>query len=470
MPSDADWVSAVGFAVEYAWAAGEAVIVPYLVYIGVPLSTAVMVFAVNPIVAVAVQPYVGRLCDDRRYSRGALISVFTVTSACGICTILFARDAFPAWALPAVCFVAFGVLDVSHDVLLIPSRAWISDLGARDDAMETYHTRYSSAQNVGRLVSQLLGCLPLAALAGSLGFHVGAIEVLMLWTLLGSALLVIVSSCVLANRVPPVHAAGTAGASDGAAAADWDVAQRLFAFHAAGWLGYCAVTFYWTAWVGLGAELWVFGVPFNGALVGLVVHSITACLVSELCMEPLNTRFGCENMYTAGLALNAASLFLAPRVGGWAAVLCLIPQGISYPIHLTNGQLLLLLALPPERAGLASTLTSTAIPTAQIACTIVACICGAVPWFNALSGVFHFCAIAVLCGAVLCMLTLPNLSARRGEQVQMLTRKLSSTLGHSFYSHASALEKSVGRGGMVKSPSATAFAMNSVTPPSYGAL
>ena len=52
-------ICASGAAVEYGWATGEATIIPHLIDLGLPLTTASMVYLVNPIMGFFMAPAIG---------------------------------------------------------------------------------------------------------------------------------------------------------------------------------------------------------------------------------------------------------------------------------------------------------------------------------------------------------------------------------------------------------------------------
>ena len=174
--------------------------VPYLVeVVGVTFELAALVFMVNPWVAVLVQPLIGKLSDflERRGGkhggRVPIVLGLTVSSLIGIGILLFAED-IDSSHIAVLSFVAFGLLDISHDGLLVPARAYINDLAIDDgidplDADE-YHSYFSIAQALGRLVSLIFGSLPIRKLAPSLREESAMFKVMM-----SSSAVVIFFSC-----------------------------------------------------------------------------------------------------------------------------------------------------------------------------------------------------------------------------------------------------------------------------------
>ena len=392
--------SSVGFAVEFAWAAGETTIVPYLVScLGVPFSTAALVFAINPCIAMVLQPFIGRASDalEQRWlclgGRVPFLILFSVCSVAGTLLLLMADRLFDveSGAAAYASFIAFGILDVSHDALLIPSRALVSDMGAEQGKDEEYHSAFSQAQTLGRLAVLAVGAMPFVARPP--GSAVST-EAFALRLLLGLAAVLICVSCVAACLGAIFRSRRLAGTSSCESVSvaetlsvDWHAVVPIVVVHVLGWVGYMVTCFYWSEWVGMNTTVSFFGVASGSApIVGLAVSAFSGCLSSSWNAR-FNERYGRETVYKTSLFLNAATLLLAPCASGWWAILLLIPQGASYPVHQTNGQLLISASVPADQAGMAAAIATYAIPLSQVVASVFACLSGQQ---NSLSSLFLF--------------------------------------------------------------------------------
>ena len=84
-------ISLVGAAVEFTWAAGEAVIEPYLLEFW-PASTASLVFLANPAVSLWLQPVLGQAsdsCTSRFGRRRPFIVALTASGILGLAMVFF---------------------------------------------------------------------------------------------------------------------------------------------------------------------------------------------------------------------------------------------------------------------------------------------------------------------------------------------------------------------------------------------
>lgn len=214
----------------------------------------------------------------------------------------------------AFAFVGFGLSDVSHDCLLTPGRALLSDMVAETDRRGTADAVFTGMQMLGRFVALGLGVFPLERLwapaaeaeaAGALSEkappitsvvrHLQAILTISGALLLLSALL---SMCCARDFVAAASAGASPGGSAGAAAAPgatskyrsltesesssaaaaeeeereeptvfWGGASLcgrvaallrkrhrglsvLLCGHLCGWVSIMSMCFYWTSWVG----------------------------------------------------------------------------------------------------------------------------------------------------------------------------------------------------------------------------
>ncbi|KAJ9444974.1 Sucrose transport protein SUC4 [Diplonema papillatum] len=465
-------VDAVGFAVEFAWAAGESVVVPYLVdHLGVSFSTAALVFAVNPVVAVFLQPALGEFSDrlQTRCSIGGRIPLIVglcVTSLLGILTLVTAEVLLGGRKVPTavLAFVGFGVLDVSHDCLLIPARAFISDMTAdAPEAEEALHNRFSLAQTLGRALALFAGALPIAKVP----LFAGSGEVRTFRGLLSLTGLIIVASgasatflgirylrssrarqdhqqaelserlscaasgdavsvsesnasiveltvsavtaedCVPLGGVQDATDASEGGGGESEPAAVPSVKEPI------DWKVLGTLTLVQCfAWYGFMANnfYWTEWVGLTATLPGTnsVLHTAMTGLMAQALsgcaaswvLPAANRRHGVKKTYIVAMILSSVTLGLSCFAKGWFSVLCLMPMGVAYIVVLTNAQLLCMKAAPPSRMGLVTSIMNATIPVSQIVTATIAGILGAV-LSNPLRWLFLSASIAVFIGAVL---------------------------------------------------------------------
>ena len=108
---------------------------PHLLSPPILLSPTVagLIFLVNPVFGICLQPLVGD-ASDRCSSkccgrRKPFIFLFGAVAVAGLIVLVFN----PTWHLSrpkqiVVCFVAFGCMDLAHDILLIPGRSMLLDM------------------------------------------------------------------------------------------------------------------------------------------------------------------------------------------------------------------------------------------------------------------------------------------------------------------------------------------------------
>jgi len=154
-PKAARWASRaaslVGLSVEFSWAAGESVIVPYLLALGVTPELAGVVFLFNPVLTLPLQPLLGAWSDSCASPLGRrrpFILSLALLGLAGLAMLL--GSSYCAWdvgggggdeaaaaaaasseggggAPPrgstvavALAFAGFAISDVAHDCLLSP--------------------------------------------------------------------------------------------------------------------------------------------------------------------------------------------------------------------------------------------------------------------------------------------------------------------------------------------------------------
>jgi hypothetical protein len=164
--------------------------IPHLIKLGTSPAVASLVYVINPLVGFFVQPLIGDAsdnCSSRYGKRSPFIVVLAFTGVYGFGTLVlshFIAEAITATnkeldlavAETVLCMLAFGLADISHDLLLVPGRALVLDLAAAKNVVAANGGASSSAeakasdeadalytlyQLGGRLAALVLGTLPL---------------------------------------------------------------------------------------------------------------------------------------------------------------------------------------------------------------------------------------------------------------------------------------------------------------------
>ena len=97
-------VSMIGLAVEFTWASGESVIIPYLLSIGVSTAVAGLAFLSNPLVTLPVGPCLGRMsdnCTSRCGRRRPFIVGLTMVGMVGLALLIAPSFACEHSCVPA---------------------------------------------------------------------------------------------------------------------------------------------------------------------------------------------------------------------------------------------------------------------------------------------------------------------------------------------------------------------------------
>lgn len=155
-------------AASIGWAVADALIVPYLLQLGCPVSQAGLVWVVNPVLGIVANPLLGMAVD--RYGRTPFLLLLACISAFGLLGTAFIPPMFlssSGGAAVATAFILFGITDLSHDLLVTPSRALTVDVatdgfsGAQaNKARMTANSWATAGQSIGRLLGMGLAALP----------------------------------------------------------------------------------------------------------------------------------------------------------------------------------------------------------------------------------------------------------------------------------------------------------------------
>jgi len=170
-------VACSGLSVEYAWAIGEAVMIPHLLASPVSLSPALAgtIWLVNPIFGFCIGPVLGKKTDQTgRRKWVTILALLAILSH--VILIMSPSVKMSRAAEITISFVAFGLMDLCHDLILIPGRALLVDqfstrgvdVWGEDDG-GVADTMYTTMQAIGRLGASFVGIFPIEHL---FPFHV----------------------------------------------------------------------------------------------------------------------------------------------------------------------------------------------------------------------------------------------------------------------------------------------------------
>eukprot|EP00930_Biecheleria_cincta_P090564 TRINITY_DN79966_c0_g1_i1.p1 TRINITY_DN79966_c0_g1~~TRINITY_DN79966_c0_g1_i1.p1 ORF type:complete len:447 (-),score=60.82 TRINITY_DN79966_c0_g1_i1:418-1758(-) len=138
---------------ELGWSVCEPLFMPILVDLKVPDMFLASCWLISPSISFFLQPCIGSLSD--RLGRKPFIIAFGATASLGLLLTALAASVLPrAFAAPAAV-AAFGLADVSHDVLVTPTRAQMNDIVGPDEA----ETRSAVAGGSGKLFALLCSML-----------------------------------------------------------------------------------------------------------------------------------------------------------------------------------------------------------------------------------------------------------------------------------------------------------------------
>ncbi|KAL7483523.1 hypothetical protein ACHAW6_009159 [Cyclotella cf. meneghiniana] len=160
-------ICTIGSAVEYCWAAGEAVLIPYLMRHGVRQWVVSMIYLSNPTVGLWVQPHLGSW-SDRLNKRVPFVLGLGLLACLGVLVLLGATQLSQVFGFPGgdeysfdaatvtIVFLGFGIADICYDCLLIPGRALLDDLAVPAGRADEANALFTGFQLSGRLLALLV--------------------------------------------------------------------------------------------------------------------------------------------------------------------------------------------------------------------------------------------------------------------------------------------------------------------------
>ena len=160
-------VSMSGFAVEFGWAAGEAIMIPHLLSLGISSRFAGLVYLVNPIFSFWLGIKLGTVSDKctRCNRRLPFITILSVLAVLGLGVLVISPFVHGINVEIVLVYAAFGMMDLCHDLLLVPGRALLIDMTMakvrRGDISESSpDSLYTIVQLLGRLVALVAVSFP----------------------------------------------------------------------------------------------------------------------------------------------------------------------------------------------------------------------------------------------------------------------------------------------------------------------
>ena len=163
-------------AVQIGWYVGEALLLPYLLSLGVKVSTANFVFLINPIFGLFLQPICGYVSDHCRVSLGKrtpFLLLFHCGSIFGLSIVAWSESIAQlltsgaalddqgraSTVLVVIIFLGFGIMDMSHDLLLMPARALLNDC-VPDEQVDDGNAYFAIMSSIGACLGLGLILIP----------------------------------------------------------------------------------------------------------------------------------------------------------------------------------------------------------------------------------------------------------------------------------------------------------------------
>ena len=163
---------------QLGWAVGEALLIPYLMSLGLAETTANSIWLVNPLVGFFVQPIIGAWSDrstSRWGRRRPFLLLFHLGIVAGLLMIGFApelhslllphlaayhEDGTPSASLLGLIFSGCVLMELSNDLLTIPSRALLND-NLPEEQIDQGNAWFSAMNSLGAVIGLTMCFLPL---------------------------------------------------------------------------------------------------------------------------------------------------------------------------------------------------------------------------------------------------------------------------------------------------------------------
>jgi len=163
-------VACSGASAEYGWAVSEAVMIPHLLASPLSLSTATagLIWLSSPTFGFFIGPAIGKSSDKTGQRRKWIIILALIAILSHVLLIISPTvKVSRIWEL-TIYFLAFGLMDLCHDLILIPGRALLVDqfayrgcdvMGTEDGGIAD--TIYTTMQIVGCMGGRLVCTFPI---------------------------------------------------------------------------------------------------------------------------------------------------------------------------------------------------------------------------------------------------------------------------------------------------------------------
>eukprot|EP00164_Ancoracysta_twista_P004901 GFYU01006665.1.p1 GENE.GFYU01006665.1~~GFYU01006665.1.p1 ORF type:complete len:506 (+),score=81.77 GFYU01006665.1:152-1669(+) len=158
-------ISLLAIPIEFGWGIAEGLIVPYITGLGVSPGVSALIWLINPIFGVILGPYIGRLSDSCTFRWGRrriFILVLTIGILLGTVMLCYGRNIAggreDSTKNIVLAFVSFGIVDMCHDLLIIPSRSLMNDV-TTGEQKEHGNALLSATGSMGRCLSMFIGSL-----------------------------------------------------------------------------------------------------------------------------------------------------------------------------------------------------------------------------------------------------------------------------------------------------------------------
>eukprot|EP00466_Bigelowiella_natans_P001833 jgi/Bigna1/78784/fgenesh1_pg.57_\ len=342
--------------IEMGWCVGEALLVPFLMTLNLPSYLASLVWLLNPILGTFMQPWCGGLSDNCTSDWGRrkpFLIIFSAMAALGVFLIVFSL-----WfgeLLSGLCgssksisivivFVGFGLMDISLDLLLTPTRALLNDNAQSDEDLHRINNLYTSFAVLGRICGFVICTfLPDSVIAYMGGNRFFACLLINL-TVLGGCMAAVVSIADEKNQGDSQQLASHGDIS-------WRDLPREFAvlwvMQFGGWLVTCNFCFFFSSYCAFcvfgGTD--VHGTNFNNGVLfatfGFVIQAFISLFVN-LALPFLNKNLGTGRVYCIAELLGSIAMSLTAILRDKESTIVLISIcGLMYPVHISNAFVLL---------------------------------------------------------------------------------------------------------------------------------
>eukprot|EP00658_Telonema_sp_P-2_P050357 TRINITY_DN3838_c0_g1_i1.p1 TRINITY_DN3838_c0_g1~~TRINITY_DN3838_c0_g1_i1.p1 ORF type:complete len:527 (-),score=103.35 TRINITY_DN3838_c0_g1_i1:328-1908(-) len=313
--------------------AGETSVVPYLMANELPISTAGLVFLINPVVCFMLHPWlrgVGLSAINRHRRHRAYIVVFSIAGAAALLVLtqlelIREKYGWQKWVVSV--FVMFGVVDVCAEVVMALADKAVEDAANGDDAVHRQAIQVVDiCSAVGRMAAYGTAALPVERIVP---LFVGWEHMRAVFVVAAIGFLAMAGSLVFAMHEEPnrparaqttsaTHSDPDNGpkhqsASYSLASMEGKLSDRGYAALQLLWLSaligrvlVLELAFYWTTWIGY--KTTIPGTAIRLGCLGLCLQSLSSALTA-LSLDWIESRTGDFRVtFFGALVCTAASM------------------------------------------------------------------------------------------------------------------------------------------------------------------